>query len=104
MSREEMEKAVRAEVATVLDPDIRMSLMELGLIYGVEIDENNNVFIAMTLTSMACPAGPYLQNMVAEAARRVEGVAEVQVEIVWEPRWDPREMATEEVQARLGLL
>ncbi len=104
MTKEEMEKAVWEEVATVVDPDLRMSLKELGLIYGVDIMENNKVFITMTLTSMACPAGPFLMSSLEEAAKRVEGVTDVQVEVVWEPRWDPRIMASEEAQTKLGLL
>lgn len=104
MNREEMEKAIWDEIATVIDPDLRMSLKELGLIYGMDLDENFNVNVTMTLTSMACPAGPYLQNAVMESVKRVEGVKEVNVDVVWEPRWDPRIMASDEAQVKLGIL
>lgn len=104
MDKQEIEKKVADEVATVVDPDLRMSLSELGLIYGIDVDEDYNAYVTMTLTSMACPAGPYLQNAVMEAAQRVDGIKKANVEIVWEPRWDPREMASEEAQVKLGLL
>ncbi len=100
----ELEEKVRAAVSTVIDPDIRMSLVELGLIYGIDIDESMTAYITMTLTSMACPAGPYLMNSVAEAAKSVPEIQDAKVDLVWEPRWDPREMASEEAQMKLGIL
>lgn len=101
--KENMKKAIWEEISTVVDPDLRMSLVELGLIYEVELDEENVVHIKMTLTSMGCPIGPFLMNQVAESAKRVEGVKDADVLIVWEPKWDPREMASEEAQVKLGI-
>jgi len=104
MDTEEMKKAVWRELETVYDPEMGLNLVELGLIYSVDIVEQNRAKIDMTLTSMSCPIGPMLQTAVEGAARRVEGIEEVDVEIVWSPPWDPREMASEEVQMHLGLL
>jgi metal-sulfur cluster biosynthetic enzyme len=100
----ELEDRVRAAIGTVIDPDIRMSLLELGLIYGIEIDDSMTAYVTMTLTSMACPAGPYLMNSVGEACKTVPEIKDAKVDLVWEPRWDPREMASEEAQMRLGIL
>lgn len=91
------------QVKTVLDPDIGISIYELGLIYKIDIQEGNKVKIDMTLTSMACPAGPYLQEEVTKAAKRVDGVEEVEVEIVWTPPWNVHEMASEEARYDMGI-
>lgn len=98
-----MVKEIWSEISTVIDPDIRMSLVELGLIYRVELDDDMVVHIDMTLTSMTCPIGPYLMNQIGESAKRVEGVKDAMVQIVWEPKWDPAEMASEEAQMKLGI-
>ena len=90
-------------MAKVEDPDLQMSLVELGLIYEVNLDENAFAHIKMTLTSMACPMGPMLKNSIEEAAKSAEGVSDAKVDIVWSPPWDPREMATEEAQMTLGI-
>lgn len=99
-----LEDAVWDAVSTVVDPDLRMSLKELGLIYGIDIDDKKFVIITMTLTSMGCPAAPFLMGAVEEAAKNVEGITGAKAELVWEPRWDPREMASEEAQMKLGIL
>lgn len=101
--REELEKKLWENVGTVMDPDLRMSLKELGLIYKLQLNDDMTVDVDMTLTSMACPIGPMLQNQIAEACKSVEGIKDARVEVVWEPRWDPRTMASEEAQMRMGI-
>jgi metal-sulfur cluster biosynthetic enzyme len=104
MDKDAIIKNIWEEIATVEDPDLKMSLVELGLIYGVEVSDDLNVQIKMTLTSMACPIGPFLRDSIEAAARKAEGVKDVKVNIVWSPQWDPREMATEEAQMNLGII
>jgi metal-sulfur cluster biosynthetic enzyme len=88
----------------VTDPEINLSIVDLGLVYGVEITEDGrNVQIEMTLTSPMCPFGPQLLQAATAAARGLEGVEKVDIKLVWVPRWDPREHASEEAQAYLGL-
>ena len=99
----EIEAAVWKEIATVEDPDLGLALTDLGLIYEVKIDQDNMAHIKMTLTSMGCPAAPQLTAGVHAAATRVEGIQDAQVEVVWTPTWNPREMASEEAQMVLGL-
>ncbi|MDH5654915.1 MAG: metal-sulfur cluster assembly factor [Spirochaetia bacterium] len=103
MDQNEIVKKIWEEVATVEDPDLGMSLVELGLIYDVSFSEEDGTHIKMTLTSMACPMGPQLRNSVEESAKRVPEAGNVNVEIVWTPPWDPREMASEEAQMHLGI-
>ena len=87
----------------VEDPELHMSIVELGLVYDVVVDDEGNVTVDMTLTSPACPVGPLLQGMIYHKATEVEGVEDVEVNLVWSPPWDPREMASEEVKMALGI-
>ncbi|MCB1180310.1 MAG: DUF59 domain-containing protein [Leptospiraceae bacterium] len=99
----EIEQKVYDSIHTVEDPELHISIAELGLIYGVSVDENSKAHVKMTLTSMACPAGPYLKSEVLSAALKVEGISDAEVEVVWTPKWDPRLMATEDAKAELGI-
>lgn len=94
-----------AQVGQVMDPEMGMTLVELGLIYGIDLDEAGRVAtIRMTLTSPMCPVGPYLVEAVKQAALLAMGIEEVSVDLVWDPPWDPRTMASEDAQADLGLI
>jgi metal-sulfur cluster biosynthetic enzyme len=99
-TREELYTALRV----VQDPELHMGIVDLGLIYGVESDENGTVKVQMTLTTPACPVGPLLQAQVHSAVLRLPGVKEARVELVWTPPWDPRTMASDDVKMELGLL
>jgi metal-sulfur cluster biosynthetic enzyme len=90
-------------VQQVEDPEIRLSIVDLGLVYDLTIDEDGEVTVEMTLTSPACPVGPMLQGQIYHVLAQVEGVEDVEVNLVWEPAWDPKEMATEEVKMMLGI-
>ncbi len=99
----ELEKKIYQEVRKVEDPELNISLTELGLIYDIQASEDGVAKIQMTLTSMGCPAGPYLKSEVISSVMKVEGVKDVEVEIVWSPKWDPRKMASEEAKMLLGI-
>jgi metal-sulfur cluster biosynthetic enzyme len=88
----------------IQDPEIHLGIVDLGLIYGVEFNPDGTVRVRMTLTSPACPIGPLLQAQVHSALLKLSGVKEVQVELVWDPPWDPRTMASDEIKMELGLL
>lgn len=81
----------------VYDPEIPVNVYELGLIYKVDIrdaaDGKADVFVEMTLTSPACPVAQEMPGMVQSAIFPVEGVGNVDVEIIWDPPWDPSKMA-----------
>ena len=72
---------------TVCDPEIMINVYDMGLIYNLEIRENGDVFIAMTLTAPGCPVAGILPQQVADAVSMVEGTGKVEVRIVWEPAW-----------------
>ncbi|MFN0073030.1 MAG: metal-sulfur cluster assembly factor [Chloroflexota bacterium] len=98
-SDEEMLQALKA----VYDPEIGINIVDLGLVYGVTAD-GSNVVVDMTLTSPACPLAPVIKVQ-AEAVlcNKFEAVEDVEINLVWTPRWDPRTMASEEAKAELGI-
>ena len=86
----------------VKDPELDMSIVELGLVYGVEYD-NGTVLVTMTLTSPGCPLGPIIRGAAYSKLKKLDGVEDVDVQIVWNPPWDPRTMASEDVRMALGI-
>ena len=88
---------------SVEDPELRMSITELGLIYGIDVDDEGMVTVDMTLTSPACPVGPMLQGQIYHVIMQMDGVEDVEVNLVWDPPWDPKTMASDDVKLMLGV-
>jgi len=88
-------------VREVFDPEIPLNIYDLGLIYRIDISADNQVAIDMTLTSPMCPVAGSLPGEVENAAREVAGVADVVVELVWDPPWAP-EVMSEAARLELG--
>jgi FeS assembly SUF system protein len=88
---------------TVYDPEIPVNIFELGLVYKVDVDDQDVVHIEMTLTSPMCPVAESLPDEVKAKVEAVEGVAGAVVDVVWDPPWNPS-MMTEEAQLELGIL
>lgn len=88
---------------TVYDPELPVNIYDLGLIYDIQIDDQKNAHIMMTLTSPACPVAGSLPGEVQSAARSVPGIGEVSVELTWDPPFTV-EMMSEEVRLMLGLM
>ena len=72
---------------TVMDPEIPVNLYDLGLIYKIEIDDNNNVKIEMTLTNPNCPVAGVMPENLGKSVDEVKGIRSIQVKLVWEPKW-----------------
>jgi len=89
------------EVSTVMDPEVGFNLVEMGLIYDASCDEEGNATVTMTLSTKACPLHQMIVQWVKEAGERVEGVNNCEVELVWEPAWNPT-MADEHVKKALS--
>jgi FeS assembly SUF system protein len=87
---------------SVFDPEIPVNIYELGLIYKIDIDTENNVAVKMTLTAPGCPVAGEMPEQVREAVAGVEGLGDVDVELVWEPGWNPSLMA-ETAKLQLGM-
>ena len=81
------------EIKKIFDPEIPVNIYELGLIYKIEVDKNNKVNVDMTLTSPNCPVAESLPNEVKENIKKVEGVSDVNLNLVWEPPWDKDKMS-----------
>ena len=80
-------------VKKIYDPEIPVNIYELGLIYKIDVDEKNKVNVDMTLTSPNCPVAESLPNEVNENIKKVEGVSDVNLNLVWEPPWDKDKMS-----------
>ena len=91
-----------AKLWEVKDPEINLSIVDLGLVYDVQYDEGD-VMVTMTLTSPGCPLGPIIRGEAYAKLRELPGVKDVDVQIVWNPPWDPRTMASEDVRMQLGI-
>lgn len=98
------EDVVREHLKSIVDPELGVNIVDLGLIYGVDIKEEGKVVVRMTLTSPACPLGAVIQGQVHQALVKLPWVKEPEVQLVWSPRWDPRRMATEDVKMELGII
>ncbi|MDR2764786.1 MAG: iron-sulfur cluster assembly protein [Tannerella sp.] len=97
------EEAIVTALKTVYDPEIPVNVYDLGLIYRVNVDEAKNVQIDMTLTAPNCPAADFILEDVRMKVEAVEGVASIQINLVFEPEWH-RDMMSEEAKLELGLL
>jgi metal-sulfur cluster biosynthetic enzyme len=93
---------VIAVLKNVLDPDIQMNIVDLGLVYEVQVRENNSVYIQMTLTTPACPYGPELVENVKTMLLILKGVKHVAVDLVFSPPWS-EDRLSEEARLELGL-
>ena len=103
ISPKEVEDQIIDVLKTIYDPEIPVNLYDMGLIYEVNVAEDFNVEIVMTLTSPSCPVA---ESLPVEVEQKVEGlwsVKKVKVNIVWEPTWD-KEMMSEEAKLELGFL
>ena len=97
------EEAIVAMLKTVYDPEIPVNVYDLGLIYKINVDEEKNVSIDMTLTAPNCPASDFLLEDVRMKVGSIDGVENVEVNLVFEPEWD-KDMMSEEAKLELGFL
>jgi len=99
----ELEEQIVKMLKTVYDPEIPVNIYDLGLIYGVDIDDEKNVTITMTLTAPACPAADFIMEDVKMKVESVSEIKEVDVKIVFEPEWH-QDLMSDEAKLDLGFL
>jgi FeS assembly SUF system protein len=99
----ELESKIVNMIKTVYDPEIPVNVYDLGLIYGVDVDDSSNVTITMTLTAPNCPAADFILEDVRYKVESVQGVNNVIVNLTFEPQWN-RDMLSEEAKLELGFL
>ena len=80
---------------TVADPEIAINIWDMGLIYKLDMADNGDVFVEMTVTSPMCPVADALPKQAAEALSQIEGTGKIEVKVVWEPAWDISMMSDE---------
>ncbi len=97
-----LEASIIEAISKVYDPEIPVNIYEMGLIYGIDIQSGGKVRVTMTLTAPACPSAQSLPLEVEQRVREVEGVTDVEVEVVWQPPWTTDRMS-EAAKLQLGM-
>jgi metal-sulfur cluster biosynthetic enzyme len=97
------EELVMERLKDVFDPEIHMSIVELGLVYGVDISDEGVVDVTYTLTSPGCPLGPVIDGQIMDVLVDLPGVKEVHGKLTFSPPWDPKTMASDDVKMQLGI-
>ncbi len=101
--KEALREAVTAALRPVRDPEMRIGIVDLGLIYDIDINDNAEIRIKMTLTTPACPYGEMMIDLARRAAEQVENVTSVEIVMVWDPPWDPQERCSDLAKDQLGI-
>ena len=100
--KDKLKKVIIEKLKTIFDPEIPLNIYDLGLIYKLDIDNENNVRIEMTLTSPNCPVADSMPNEVGEKVGNLEGVRSAYVDLVWDPPFS-KDMMSEEARLLLGI-
>ena len=103
MEKIEIEEKIVAMLKTVYDPEIPVNVYDLGLIYKIDVSDNGEVALDMTLTAPKCPAADFIMEDIRQKVESVEGVTAATINLVFEPEWD-KDMMSEEAKLELGFL
>ena len=103
MTKFETEEKIVAMLKTVYDPEIPVNVYDLGLIYKIDVTDEGDVTIDMTLTAPNCPAADFIMEDVRQKIESIEGVKNATINLVFEPEWD-KDMMSEEAKLELGFL
>ena len=103
MTKFEIEEKIVAMLKTVYDPEIPVDVYNLGLIYKIDVTDDFDISVDMTLTAPNCPAAEFIMEDVRQKLESIEGVRTATVNLVFEPEWD-KEMMSEEAKLELGFL
>jgi metal-sulfur cluster biosynthetic enzyme len=96
------EQRVRQALTQVFDPELGINIIDLGLVYDIDVHDDGDVDIRYSLTTMGCPIGPLIEDQMRAFLAPIEGLGEVRPELVFRPAWSP-EMMSEEAKAALGI-
>ena len=103
MEKFKIEEKIVAMLKTVYDPEIPVNVYDLGLIYKIDVSDNGEVALDMTLTAPNCPAADFIMEDICQKVESVEGVTSATINLVFEPEWD-KDMMSEEAKLELGFL
>jgi probable FeS assembly SUF system protein SufT len=101
-TEEDVRKLAWEQMRTCYDPEIPINIVDLGLVYEVDVQDNGDVDIRYSLTTMGCPIGPLIEDQIRAFLAPIEGLGEVRPELVFRPAWSP-EMMSDEAKAALGI-
>ena len=101
LNKQELEEKIIQVLKSCYDPEIPVNIFDLGLIYEINVDDENNLLIKMTLTSPACPVAGSLPGEVQTKLKSIPGINDVYIELVWNPPWD-RDMMSDIAKIELG--
>ena len=102
MAAEVTSEEVYEALKTVYDPEIPVNVVDLGLVYDVQVSEDSNVYVQMTLTFPGCGMGPHIAQQAEWAIQDLDGVEEVEIELTFDPPWSP-DLISEEARMQLGI-
>ncbi|MCU7694991.1 DUF59 domain-containing protein [Haoranjiania flava] len=102
-SNETLRDRIEDTLKTIYDPEIPVNIVELGLVYKVDIKEDNVVFVTMTLTAPACPVAGDIVREVEEKVKEVPGVSQAHIQLTFDPPWN-KEMMSDEARLELGFM
>ena len=103
MEKFKIEEKIVAMLKTVYDPEIPVNVYDLGLIYKIDVSDNGEAVLDMTLTALNCPAADFIMEDIRQKVESVEGVTSATINLVFEPEWD-KDMMSEEAKLELGFL
>ena len=103
MEKFKIEEKIVAMLKTVYDPEIPVNVYDLGLIYKIDVSDNGEAVLDMTLTAPNCPAADFIMEDIRQKVESVEGVTSATINLVFEPEWD-KDMTSEEAKLELGFL
>ena len=95
------QETIYESLKQIYDPEVGINIVDMGLVYGLEI-EDQKVGVIMTLTSPGCPAGPQILSQIDSALKELEGVEDVDIQVVWSPPWTP-DMLSDDARDQLGI-
>ena len=96
------EDRIRQALTQVYDPELGINIIDLGLVYDIDVHDNGDVDIQYSLTTMGCPIGPLIEDQMRAFLAPIDGLGEVRPELVFRPAWSP-EMMSDEAKAALGI-
>ncbi len=102
-TKQPSDEEILNSLKTVIDPELGVNIIDMGLVYRIDLDDDGKAQLFMTLTSPGCPAGPQIKGDVIEALSSVEGVTDVRIQFVFNPPWSPA-MMTPEGKEELGIM
>ena len=96
------EESIKESLKSVYDPEIPVNIVDLGLVYDIQVKDGGDVYVQMTLTFPGCGMGPFIAQQAEWAIQDLEGVEDVEIEMVFDPPWSP-DLISEEARAQLGI-